>query len=132
MSLGFLGVLQCSWLLHNLLFFHHHQDSLILAYFLPHIFFFIILTTHHGKGDMFFIPTCFIIILAFICIMTQLFTLETSNICFIFLDLSFTLLTLLLFIFQVPTISLLVPILPQWLHLPLKNLPLFLFLMFLL
>ena len=60
---------------------------------------------------MFFIPTCFSIILAFICIMTQLFTLETSNICFIFLDLSFTLLTLLLFIFQVPTTSLLVPIL---------------------
>ena len=43
--------------------------------------------------------------------MTQPFTIETSNIWFIFLDLSFTLLTLLLFIFQVPTISLLVPIL---------------------
>ena len=43
--------------------------------------------------------------------MTQPFTLETSNIGFIFLDLSFTLMTLLLFIVQVPTISLLVPIL---------------------
>ena len=43
--------------------------------------------------------------------MTQIFTLQTSNICFIFLDLSFSLLTVLLFIFQVPSVSLLVPIL---------------------
>ena len=52
----------------------------------------------------FFIPT-------FICIMTQLFLLETSNICFIFLDLFLILLMLLFLILQVPTISLLVPIL---------------------
>ena len=43
--------------------------------------------------------------------MTQPFTLETYDILFIFLDLSFTLLNLLLFIFLVPTIRLLVPIL---------------------
>ena len=41
--------------------------------------------------------------------MTQLFTLETSNIRFIFLDLFLILLTLLSLILQVPTISLLVP-----------------------
>ena len=113
-SVGFLGVLQCSWLFQDLLFFHHLQDSLIPSCFLhphSHIFFFTVLISHHGKGDMFFIPTCFFLIPAFICIMTQLFTFETSDICFIFLDLSFTLLTLLLFIFQVPTIGLLVPIL---------------------
>ena len=85
----------------------------MLIFFFPILifFFFTVIISQHGKGDMFFIPTCFFVILAFICIMTQLFTLEASNICFIFLDLSFTLLTLLLFIFQVPTIRLLVPIL---------------------
>ena len=85
----------------------------MLIFFFPILifFFFTVLTTHHGKGGMFFIPTCFFIILAFDCIMTQLFTLQASNICFIFLVDSCTLLTLLLFIFQVPTMSFLVPIL---------------------
>ena len=85
----------------------------MLIFFSPILifFFFTVLTTHHGKGDMFFIPTCFFIILAFVCIMTQLFTFETANICFIFLDFSFILLTLLLFIFHIQTMGLLVPIL---------------------
>ena len=43
--------------------------------------------------------------------MTQLFTLKTSNICFIFLALFLIFLMLLFLILQVPTISLLVPIL---------------------
>ena len=43
--------------------------------------------------------------------MPQLFTYITSDLCLVFLILSFIFLTLLLFILQVPTISLLVPIL---------------------